>query len=343
MFFSIIVPVYNVEKYLTQCLDSIVNQTFKDYEVLVIDDGSTDKSSMICDNYKAKDKRFKIIHKKNEGLVSARKIGAELSTGEYILNVDSDDYVDKSFLMNLHNELCRNPADMIATGYKKVNQDGNCIRSVINKINPGLYKKEECSIIRNTYMYDKNENGLNSGSLIFSIWSKAIKREIYKKCQKKVDNNIQKGEDVILNFYILNEVTTIIVTTITEYNYRIHNESMMNKTSFEDYDRLGILAKELGKEAINDISLLFRIKTYLFSQSYALLHKMITVDTRYKEFIRHINKIERFGLFNIPSPYKYKNIKPITKSAMLIIYNKLWPIFFLFEKGMLIRNNWRKR
>ena len=91
--FSIIVPVYNVEKYLTKCIDSILEQTFSDFEVILVDDGSTDNCGIICDQYVEKDDRIQVIHKKNEGLVCARKTGISKASGQYILNVDSDDYI----------------------------------------------------------------------------------------------------------------------------------------------------------------------------------------------------------------------------------------------------------
>jgi len=101
MIFSIIVPIFNVEKYLRQCLESIKLQIFQDYEVIMINDGSTDNCPKICEEYTRLDKRFKVIHRKNGGLVSARKVGAEHVSGDYVLNIDSDDYVDKDLLEKL--------------------------------------------------------------------------------------------------------------------------------------------------------------------------------------------------------------------------------------------------
>lgn len=98
---SIIVPVYNMEQYLRKCLDSIMTQTFKDFECWLIDDGSTDKSSAICDDYVAKDTRFHVVHKENGGLASARQCGIDHATGEYIANIDPDDWVDADYLENL--------------------------------------------------------------------------------------------------------------------------------------------------------------------------------------------------------------------------------------------------
>ena len=99
MYFSVIVPVYNVEKYLSECIDSILCQTFTDFELILVDDGSKDKSGEICDQYAQKDSRIKVIHKENGGLSDARNFGTAASNGKYIVYLDSDDYIsDDNFL-----------------------------------------------------------------------------------------------------------------------------------------------------------------------------------------------------------------------------------------------------
>ena len=96
MLFSIIVPVYNVDKYLRECVDSIIQQTFSDFELILIDDGSSDSSAEICDEYARSDKRVVVVHKANEGSTSARKLAASLAKGEYVVPVDSDDWLDSN-------------------------------------------------------------------------------------------------------------------------------------------------------------------------------------------------------------------------------------------------------
>ena len=100
--FSIIIPIYNAERHLKSCLDSIVNQNYLNYEVLLIDDGSTDKSGEICDDYVSRFKKFKVIHKENKGVSNARNKGIELSQGEYLLFVDSDDFLSETYLSSIY-------------------------------------------------------------------------------------------------------------------------------------------------------------------------------------------------------------------------------------------------
>ncbi len=110
--FSVIVPVYNVEKYLHRCVDSILNQTYGDFEVLLIDDGSPDRCPQICDEYAQKDPRVKVIHKPNGGLVSARNAGILAARGDYICYVDSDDWADESMLQFVHDTLAQSPVPL---------------------------------------------------------------------------------------------------------------------------------------------------------------------------------------------------------------------------------------
>ena len=105
---SIIVPVYNVEKYLERCIDSLVNQTLKDIEIILVDDGSTDDSGNICDKYAKKDKRIKVIHKENGGLSDARNIGLSIANGRYLQFVDSDDFIHKQMIEILYNTIINN-------------------------------------------------------------------------------------------------------------------------------------------------------------------------------------------------------------------------------------------
>lgn len=117
---SIIVPVYNVEKYLERCLDSILSQSFNAFELILVNDGSTDNSYKICEKYSYNDKRIKLINKENGGLSSARNAGIEASQGEYIGFIDSDDYIDKFMYEILYNYAEKNKSDIVICKYKKV-------------------------------------------------------------------------------------------------------------------------------------------------------------------------------------------------------------------------------
>lgn len=115
---SIILPIYNVEKYLNRCMNSLLNQTLNDIEIIMVDDGSPDNSPKMCDEYAKKDSRVKVIHKRNEGLGYARNSGLEIATGEYVAFVDSDDYIDLSMYAVLYDEAVSSNADAVFCGFK---------------------------------------------------------------------------------------------------------------------------------------------------------------------------------------------------------------------------------
>ena len=130
---SVIIPVYNVNKYLNKCIGSIVNQTYKNLEIILVDDGSTDNSGEICDEWKQKDSRIKVIHKKNGGQASARNCGIDISKGKYIMFLDADDYIDQNYLLTLVSVAEKHMCDVVCSGQYKVKEDGEIIDSIIYK------------------------------------------------------------------------------------------------------------------------------------------------------------------------------------------------------------------
>jgi glycosyltransferase involved in cell wall biosynthesis len=120
---SVIVPIYNVEKFINKCIDSIINQTYRNLEIILVDDGSPDRCGHICDAYAQKDKRIKVIHKENGGLSSARNVGLDIAKGEYVMFVDSDDYIDKYMVDKLLEALKEYDADMSLCGICNVDEE----------------------------------------------------------------------------------------------------------------------------------------------------------------------------------------------------------------------------
>ena len=172
-FISIIVPVYNVEDYLRKCLESIINQTYKNLEIILIDDGSTDNSGKICDEYADKDNRIQVIHKINGGLSDARNAGLEIAKGEYIGFVDSDDYIAEDMYEFLYNLSVDNDLDVAMCASCDVYEDGR-VKAHKNFKTIFINKKEE--IIENLFV---NQNA----GVTVSVCNKLFKREILKDCE----------------------------------------------------------------------------------------------------------------------------------------------------------------
>ena len=140
---SIIVPVYNVEKYLDRCIESIVNQTYTDLEILLIDDGSPDNSPQMCDEWARRDSRIRVIHKENQGLGMARNTGIDEAGGKYICFFDSDDYVDTDLIANAHELMTRERADITVFSMSRIGRNGNLISKSIPESKKDCYRDEE--------------------------------------------------------------------------------------------------------------------------------------------------------------------------------------------------------
>ena len=168
------VPVYNVEAYLRECLDSIMNQTFKDFEVIMVDDGSTDNSFNICQEYVARDNRFKLIHQENKGLAGARNTCLKHMKGEYITWIDSDDVVDDNYLERLLEVQEKTGADIV-----------RCVRKLIRDGNVYFINGYEDSFINEDGIFDLSletalENGLSNYLGTIEFWGELIPRRLYK-------------------------------------------------------------------------------------------------------------------------------------------------------------------
>lgn len=219
--FSIIVPIYKVEKFLDKCIQSILNQTYDNFELILVDDGSPDNCPKICDEYAKKDKRIVVIHKKNGGLVSARNAGVEVATGEYICHVDGDDWVNEKMLEIIYDKAIKNnKVDMVVFG--AIRQFNDRQEDIPNDVIEGLYNKERLqNEIYPFMMYDPRKSFCNG--LIFPVaWNKVYKSELMKKHYCK-DTRIRMGEDNAFVFECIIESKSIYFIKDQLYYYNQMN------------------------------------------------------------------------------------------------------------------------
>jgi glycosyltransferase involved in cell wall biosynthesis len=230
--YSIIVPVYNVEQYLLKCIESIINQNRNDLEVILVDDGSTDGSSTICDNYSNKYDYIKTIHKENGGLVSARKAGALISLGEYIMCVDGDDWIDDSYVSSMDEIIQEYRPDIICCGFYQANDNQLEKQKWSGRI--GYYSRQNIiGEILPVLISDKNGIGLSP-----NVWAKAIRKSIYVKNQMKVSDKIKIGEDGACTVPCFIEASSIFVTDKCLYYYRYNPNSMTKERTPFSWDGL---------------------------------------------------------------------------------------------------------
>lgn len=213
---SVIVPIYNVEQYLDKCITSIVNQSYKNLEIILVDDGATDKCPDICDKWQIKDDRIIVIHKENGGLSDARNTGLEIATGKYISFVDSDDFISKYFVEVLYENLINTCSDLIQCSYLKVNSDY-------------LEKKKKVDANLNTKVFN-TKNALKSlieeVDLNQVVWNKLYKKELLQEIRFEYS---KLNEDDFFSYQVFAKCNKIAYINIPLYYYLVRNDSIMGQ------------------------------------------------------------------------------------------------------------------
>lgn len=246
---TFILPVYNAESTIHRCLDSILKQTYCDYEVIIVDDGSIDNSGKICDSYSLNDNRFRVVHKENAGVASARQLGVSLATGEYVIHIDSDDWIESNMLSDMMNEI--SDADILVSDYYYNTKHGQTyVRQVDCTTSKELLEK----IIK--------------GEVFGSLWHKLIRRNLYQNIEFNTD--LTFCEDQLLLFKILTTYQCKVINLHQAYYHYECNEGSItqrtdrdyfdNKIKYEDY-ALQVLSP-LSFRYIRDIFIIDRLKSY---------------------------------------------------------------------------------
>lgn len=224
---SIIIPVYNTAEYLPECLDSILGQTMKDIEIICVDDGSTDGSSDVLDEYALKDDRIQIIHKANGGPTSARKVGVQVANGQYIGFVDSDDWINENMYELLYQEARNYQVDMVTCGFFL---EGNYTTMYMDTVPEGLYAGENMQTLREKAIYnlEKKSSGLKA-----SLCYKLFKKDLICDAQYKVPDEITMADDKMCLLTALLECNSVYVCHKALYHYRIRANSIVHSGSAE--------------------------------------------------------------------------------------------------------------
>lgn len=240
---SIIATVYNVEKYINKCVASLVNQTYRNLEILLVDDGSTDSSGLICDELAKADDRIKVIHKDNGGLVSAWKCGVRASTGDYLSFVDSDDWIDLTMIEEMSKYLTGNEKEMVVSDYVIERDDGSS-EYVFQKLTPGEYDRVaiEEKVIPKLL-------GFEHRTVTISRCMKLISAELIKDNCKYSDERIVMGEDVTIMLPALIDCQRLVVMNRKAYYHYLYvQESMVHK-----YNRKLVENIQMLREAVSTV------------------------------------------------------------------------------------------
>ena len=264
MLISVIIPVYNVDKYLEKCVESVLNQSYKNIEIILIDDGSEDNSGKICDYYSKKYTNITTIHKKNEGLGFARNTGLSVCNGEYVFFVDSDDYLDYDMIETLVHNSVDNGLDYCKATFRRIDNVGN-IRFQ-KKYNNELFKGE--AIKKDLLPRLIGSSNKKHDSIEMSATGCFYKLEIIKKHKINFPSERKMiSEDLIFNIDYLGYSKKAMVIDYCGYNYRINNESLTKKYKKDRFKLCVFFYVELRKKIVNlgyDDEVLLRLSKMFF-------------------------------------------------------------------------------
>lgn len=311
---SVIVPVYNVEKHLDKCIQSIVDQTYKNLEIIIVDDGSVDNCPAICDDWAKKDSRIIVIHKKNGGLSSARNAALDIMQGDYVIFVDSDDWIEPDMAQSMLSYALENNADIVCSGFFFENIDCTHTKQIVSE---NVFENKDIA-----------EN-LLLDNIRPEVCSKLYKADLIK--QFRFDEKIKYAEDLPFNFYLMQKANKLITTETWFYHYLLNSGNSITTpyitdaraTSWKIFD--GVFETVLGNKILEDAAV-FRFTIYTF----AVLSRVLTVKEYRKKYFNEISrallKHKKEILENNFVPKKHKTalkILSVNKNLYLIFYNIL--------------------
>lgn len=285
MLISIVVPIYNIEQYINQCVDSVLEQSFQDWELILVDDGSPDKCPSICDNYASLDNRIRVVHKTNGGLVSARKAGIDVATGDYVMPLDGDDFLDGRCLCVVADYIAQNAPDVICFGYYIYSENGR-IENPINVYRYGVYDRHDMEVC----LFPSFIHSSTASHFPHNLWAKVYKHDLYLKYQNAVSSKIGMGEDGACTYPLIFNSQKIVILKDCLYNYRQIYSSMSKvkkPLSWDNYDLVyALYEKEIDLTKYDMQQQYYRARTHnlfdiVLSQFYS--------EKSFKETVESIN------------------------------------------------------
>lgn len=331
---SIIVPIYNVEKYLDRCISSLINQTFEDIEIIALNNGSTDKSLDILNYYAYKDKRIRVINNKNIGVSESRNIGIKNANGKYIVFVDSDDWIDKDMIEILYKYICKENASMAMCTYIREFSDHSKEKAFnlpeINIYEGNQIKSELLRKLVGPIEYElSNPEYLDA---LGTVWAKMYKTSILKENSLSfIDlNEIGSGEDTLFNIYTFNKVTKVILLNKPMYHYWRGNENSITSRYIPNFIEKRRNYFKYIKKFIKDNNLSSEYETALNNRICTSVLGMGLLECSKSNKISIINKIR-----NIKGMLNEDYIDDAYRSLELKYFSMHWRVFYFFNKYKL--------
>lgn len=268
---SVVIPVYNVAPYLERCLDSVIAQTYRNLEIICVNDGSTDESGEILAKYAEKDARIRIITQENRGLVAARKAGIREAHGKYATAVDSDDWIEPKMYENLVKEAEEHQADIVTSGM--IRDYGNHLVREEDMVPAGVYDKE--GLLQKVFPTMIYTGRFFESGIRCNICNKLYRLELLRGCQLEVDDRIESGEDGAVVYPCFLRAERVVVTRECYYRYCLRGDSIVGVRNPRDMESIRILRAHLLEKIEKQGILVDELKRQVeFYIAYALLLKV---------------------------------------------------------------------
>lgn len=311
---SIIVPAYNVEEYIAKCIESLINQTFRNIEIIVIDDGSTDNTGLLIDQYAKKDPRIVVIHQKNGGLPKARNTGLDKAKGEFIMFLDSDDWLEENCCEVVFDELEREKLELLFFEYSKEYKNKTVPMKTYQQ--EKLYYNAQGE--KDFFLYDMRT---------ITAWGKIYSAELIG--EQRFNENMRTAEDVDFNFHIYEKVNRAKYINQHLLHYRILNQSAIHGFDSQIYEKLSFVLKSLRNWAKKDKEHEEAYYSFLAISFILVCQNGICLNKEYGFW----KKVKKSSELKSDELYRelFQNIEkiriPITRKMIVILAKlKLWPI-----------------
>ena len=320
---SVLIPVYNSKKYLMECIVSVLNQTYHNIEVILVDDGSTDGSGAICDAYAEQDKRIQVIHKENSGVVDARKTGVQSATGMYCAFVDSDDWLNNEYIEKMVKIIVESEPDMICCGFIKTN--GISVIEMPLAFRAGHYTESQ----KNTEIMPYCLAGKNGKTFPINLWAKAYKTELCRKMVSVPESEMTYSEDLCCIVYGLYNSQTLYIIDECLYFYRINPDSVCCSKKGKPWNIPQLVEKSLLNSIdINVCDYRNQLDRRLFMEIYNVVEFQLKREEPYKIIAKDIRAyLSEPYIRNIVCRCRFSNSKKWTIKKYVLKLKLTLPIY----------------
>ncbi|HDR7787023.1 glycosyltransferase family 2 protein [Bacillus cereus group sp. Bc252] len=327
--FSVLIPVYNVEEFIAECIESVLNQTYQNFEVILINDGSTDSSGMVCEEYAKKDNRLKLYHQNNQGLLTSRQNAISKASGDFCLFLDSDDYWETELLEKINQTIDEYNCDLVIFKYKRVSEKGEFISEA-----PSIFKDETVFDNKNKEeLFKKIINSSNLNNLV----CKAVKRNLLNNIDHSQDYKVKNGEDLLQSLPLLYKSKRTIYVNYALYNYRTVLSSITNTLNVNFLKDITVVRgsllyylKKLGMDTEDNLKEFYQFYMQLFLN---YIFELINSNISKKDKITIITNFQQEQLYkDAMEKIKISGFSSEKKILFYLIRKNYYKAIFIYGK-----------